>query len=430
MTAPYKIGIAGLGTVGASVVRILQEQSDDIFLKTGRQVEIVSVSARDKTADRDCDLSNITWCDDLLSDMAEDSSLDCIVELIGGEDGIAYDLVKKALGRGISVITANKALLAHHGKELATLAEKNNVHLRYEAAVAGAIPVVKALREGLSINNVQNVYGILNGTCNYILTEMEKTGRDFDDVLTEAQDKGYAEADPSFDIDGHDTGHKISLLSALAFSMFPAFEDIEIRGIRAITQTDISYASELGYRIKLLGAARFGSQGVEQSVEPCLVPLDRPIASVNDSMNAVYIQTNYADETLMVGRGAGGDETASAVIADIIDLMRAQGVPVFGRQADRLSEPQLANMNMRVISVYVRLVVEDKPGVFADIASQLSKFDLSIKSALQHSEITKGIVPVILVLRDVRVENLNGALQAIEKMKAVKETPFYMRIMD
>lgn len=430
MNPAYKIGIAGLGTVGASVVSILQQQSDEIAIKTGRAVEIVSVSARSKDMDRACDLSGIHWCDDLLVDMAEDASLDCIVELIGGSDGIAYDLVKKALSRGVSVVTANKALLAHHGYELAILADKNGAELRYEAAVAGAIPVIKALREGLSANTLETVYGIMNGTCNYILTEMERTGESFDDILSDAQAKGYAEADPSFDVDGDDTGHKLSLLAALSFAMPPNFDHIELRGIRPVTQTDISYAAELGYCIKLLGLAQSGEHGVEQSVEPCLIPKDLPIAAVDGSMNAVYMKTNYADETLMVGRGAGGFETASAVVADIIDLVRGQRLGVFGRPADKLIERKMADMDQRTVPMYLRLVVEDKSGVFAEVAGILAKFDISIKSAFQHSEITKGIVPLVLVLHEVKVKDLKQALEKISKIKAVKEEPFYMRIMD
>ena len=270
----------------------------------------------------------------------------------------------------------------------------------------------------------------MNGTCNYILTEMYKTGDSFDTILAEAQEKGYAEADPSFDIDGDDTGHKLALLSALSFAMPPNFDHMELRGIRPVTQTDISYAEELGYRIKLLGLAHAGEFGIEQSVEPCLVPEDRPIAAVDGSMNAVYIKTNYADETLMVGRGAGGFETASAVVADIIDLVRGQRLSMFGRPAEKLVEAKMAEMDALTMPIYLRLVVEDKPGVFAEVASVLAKFNISIKSAFQHSEITKGIVPLVLVLHDVKLVDLKKALSEFSKIKAVKDAPFYMRIMD
>lgn len=429
MSESLKIGVAGLGTVGASVVRILQKDGKMLADKTGRAVEIVSVAARDKNKDRGFDGTGLNWCDDVL-DMAEDRRLDVIIELVGGADGIAFDLVKKALENGISVITANKALMAHHGAELAALAEKHNVELRYEAAIAGAIPVVKAIREGLTANTISSVYGILNGTSNYILTEMRETGGSFDDILKVAQDKGYAEADPGFDIDGVDAGHKIALLAALAFDMAPDFEHIKIRGIRNITQTDIAYAEELGFRIKLLGVARQTALGIEQSVEPCLIAMDRPMAAIDGSLNAVYTESNYANETLIVGRGAGGDETASAVLSDLADILRGNRLPVFDVGASQLRDVRFADMEERCVPIYVRMIVEDKSGVLADLTSILRDLNISVKSALQHSEIKEGLVPMILTLHRAKASDLNEALNRIEKLESVKGTPFTMRIIE
>jgi len=429
MSDSLKIGVAGLGTVGASVVRILQTDGEMLANKAGRAVELVSVAARDKNKDRGFNGADLNWCDDVL-DMAEDSRLDVIIELIGGADGVALDLVKMALENGISVITANKAMMAHHGAELAELAERNDVELRYEAAIAGAIPVVKTIREGLAANTISSVYGILNGTSNYILTEMRETGADFNDILKIAQDKGYAEADPGFDIDGVDAGHKIALLSALAFDMAPNFERVEIRGIRNITQTDIAYAEELGFRIKLLGVARQTDLGIEQSVEPCLIATDRPMAAIEGSLNAVYTESNYANETLIVGRGAGGDETASAVMSDVADILRGNRLPVFGVGASQLRDVRFADMEERCVPIYVRMIVEDKSGVLADLTSILRDLNISVKSALQHSEIEQGIVPMILRLHRAKASDLTEALNRIEKLESVKETPFTMRIIE
>ncbi|HPF78544.1 MAG TPA: homoserine dehydrogenase, partial [Alphaproteobacteria bacterium] len=295
---PYRIGIAGLGTVGAGVVKVLQENADLVEQRAGRPVEIVSVTASNKNKDRGVDLSSYDWANSL-HDMASDPRLNAVIELIGGADGDAKKLVEEALTQGKDVVTANKALLAHHGYELAQLAEKNMATLAYEAAVAGGIPIIKSLREGLSANQIESLYGILNGTCNYILSEMRETGRDFDDVLQEAQQKGYAEADPTFDVDGIDAAHKLVLLGALAFGVKPDFSALDIQGIRHITSKDIKFADELGYRIKLLGMARRVGEKVMQSMEPCLVPLKSALGNVEGVFNAVLTEGNYVDKTMM-----------------------------------------------------------------------------------------------------------------------------------
>lgn len=428
MQNPLRIGVAGLGTVGASVVRILQNQKSDITQKSGRDIDVVAVSARNKSQDRDCDLDGLVWHDDARDLSNED--IDVLVEVIGGADGIAYDIVNSALENGVSVVSANKALIATHGGELAKIAEKNNVHLKYEAAVAGAIPVMKSIREGLAANDISSVYGILNGTCNYILTEMRETGEDFEKILKDAQDKGYAEADPSFDIDGIDTAHKTALLAAAAFNIAPDYNHIPVRGIRHITSTDICYAEDLGYKIKLLGVARKTDLGIEQSVEPCLVEADTPLAAVDGSLNAVYTESAFAHETLMVGRGAGGDPTASAVIADIVDIARNIYIPAFSVKMDTINATPMADMDERMVASYIRLIVEDSPGVLADISGILRDFGISIKSALQLTEIAKGIVPLILITHTTKTKALKDALKKIEKLRAVKEAPFTMRMIE
>lgn len=428
MRNPHRIGVAGLGTVGSSVVRILQSEISLFADRAGIDFEVVSVSARNQNQDRNCDLKGITWHTDAMNMLDDD--LDILVEVIGGANGIAYDLVKGALQKGISVVTANKALLAVHGAELAEIADAAEVHLKYEAAVAGAIPAIKSIREGLVANKISSVYGILNGTCNYILTEMRETGAGFDEILKDAQEQGYAEADPSFDIDGVDTAHKTALLAAAAFNMAPDFEHIPVRGIRHITQTDISYAEDLGYKIKLLGVARQTDLGVEQSVEPCLVDASTPLAAVDGSLNAVYTEGPYSHETLMVGRGAGGEPTASAVLSDVVDIARNNYVAPFGAPSGRLQNVSMADMGERRVISYIRLIVEDASGVLADIAGILRDHKISIKSALQLTEITKGIVPLIMITHETPTKALKNSLDQIEKLRAVKEPPFTMRIIE
>lgn len=320
MKKPFRIGIAGLGTVGTGVIKILQQNAKVVAARAGRPIEIVAVSARNKDHKRSVNLKKYQWAhkpEDLAA-----LKLDAVVEVIGGSDGPARRLVSGALKNKIHVVTANKALLAVHGFELATLAEKNDVSLRYEASVMGCVPIIKSIREGLAANNITAVYGILNGTCNYILTQMRETGRGFSDVLKEAQAKGYAEADPSFDVDGIDTGHKLAVLAALAFGMRPDFKNVETRGIRHLSAIDIDFASQLGYKIKLLGIAKMIGGRVMQIVEPCLVPAQSPMGMIEDVYNAAFVAGEYVETPLLTGRGAGEGPTASAIVADLIDLAR------------------------------------------------------------------------------------------------------------
>ncbi|MFN0042639.1 MAG: homoserine dehydrogenase, partial [Alphaproteobacteria bacterium] len=319
MAQALRIAMAGLGTVGAGTVRLLVENADILSRRCGRALALTAVSARDRGRDRGVDISGCRWFDDPVC-MAREAEADVIVELIGGSDGPAKATVEAAIAAKRHVVTANKALLAMHGAALARTAEDAGVTLAFEASVAGGIPIVKALREGLAANRISRVYGILNGTCNYILTTMRTTGRTFDDVLAEAQKLGYAEADPSFDIDGTDAAHKLAVLTALAFGCEPNFAGIHVEGIRHVTPLDIAYAAELGYRIKLLGHARMTEHGVEQRVHPCMVPLDAPIAHVEGVLNAVVATGNFVGDTVFEGRGAGAGPTASAVAADLVDI--------------------------------------------------------------------------------------------------------------
>src|SRR5688500_7201268 len=315
---PLRVGIAGLGTVGSGVVRLLAENAEILRLHCPRAIEVVAVSARDQAKDRGINLQDLRWTADPLA-LVDDPNIDVIAEMIGGADGVAKALVEKAIAKGKHVVTANKALLAHHGTELARAAERAGVALAYEAAVAGGIPAIKAMREGLAANRIEQVYGILNGTCNYILTQMRETGREFADVLAEAQKLGYAEADPGFDVDGVDAAHKLSILTSVAFGCEVDFAGIRISGIRNVSAMDIEYATELGYRIKLLGLSRLTERGIEQRVHACMVPQNALIAKVDGVYNAVVTNGNFVGQNVVIGRGAGQGPTASAVVSDLMD---------------------------------------------------------------------------------------------------------------
>ena len=427
MVEPLRIGIAGLGNVGAGVVKLLRRQSDLLTQRCGRDLEIAAVSARDRGRDRGIDLSHVPWCDDP-RELAGDRSVDVVVELIGGTNGVALEVVEAALTAGKSVVTANKAMMAVHGTRLARTAERNGAGLAYEAAVAGGIPVVKALREGLSGNRIERVYGILNGTCNYILTEMEESGREFDEVLLEAQALGYAEADPGFDVDGIDAAHKLSLLTSLAFGRPVEFDSVFIEGIRKIGAVDIDYASELGFRIKLLAIARATANGVEQRVHPCLVLKDTPIAHVQGVFNAVVAEGDFVDRTVYEGRGAGEGPTASAVVADIVDLARGNVLPAFGVPVESLSATPAAPMMDHRGAYYVRLMVFDKPGVMADVAAILRDESVSLESVLQRGQDPGEVVPVILTTHVTVEAGMRRALQKIGELEVVVEPPLMIRV--
>ena len=388
MGEALRVGIAGLGTVGASVVRVLADKAAELTRQCGRPVVVSAVSARDRARDRGVDLAGMAWFDDPVA-LAKSADIDVFVELIGGEEGPALASVKAALGAGRHVVTANKALLARHGLSLAEAAEKKGVLLNYEAAVAGGIPVIKTMREAMAGNTVSRVFGILNGTCNYILTRMEAEGIDFADVLKDAQRLGYAEADPTFDIEGHDTAHKLAILTSLAFGTRISPGDIYMEGISNITQADIRAAAELGYRIKLLGVAQRTDSGIEQRVHPTMVPTASVIAQVHGVTNAVAIETDILGEMLLSGPGAGGNATASAVIGDIADIAKSrpgfQHGPVFGRPVKELAPYRRARMRSHEGGYFIRLTVHDRTGVFAAIAKRMADNDISLESIVQHA---------------------------------------------
>lgn len=427
MSEALCIGVAGLGTIGSGTIRVLSENIEILSARAGRLIKVTAVSARDQKKDRGFNLSGLRWYKDAL-DLAADSEVDVVVELIGGSDGVARHLTTAALLAGKHVVTANKALIAQHGITLALAAEAAGVTLSYEAAVAGGIPIVKALREGLAANGIERLYGILNGTCNFILTEMAKSGRDFSDVLGEAQALGYAEIDPSFDIDGVDTAHKLAILASLAFGTEVDFDGVHVEGIRHISPIDIKFAKELGYGIKLLGVAARTSNGIEQRVHPCMVPTNAPINNVSGVSNGIAVTGDFVGTTIYEGPGAGAGPTASAVVADIMDIARGHRVPVFGVPADSLAPPETADMGLHRGPYYVRLMVVDKPGVFADIGTLLRDNNVSMESVLQRSRAPGEPVSVVMTLHESVEADVIRTLVAMSELGPVVEPPRMIRI--
>lgn len=434
MADALRIGIAGLGTVGASLVRILQQRRNELAISCGRAIEIVAVSARDRNKDRGVDLSGVEWFDNPL-DLASKATIDVFVELVGGAEGAAETSVRAALARGLHVVTANKALLAKHGVELAKLAEEKGALLNYEAAVAGGIPVIKAVRESLTGNTFSRVYGIMNGTCNYILTKMEKEGLSFAECLKEAQRLGYAEADPAFDIEGNDTAHKLAILTTLAFGSEIAADDIYLEGITNISIDDIHAAADLGYRIKLLGVAQRTDSGIEQRVHPTMVPLDSVIAQVDGVTNAVALESDILGELLMVGPGAGGNATASAVLGDIADIAKsrpgAQQVPVLGRPAHLLEPYRQAAMQSHEGGYFIRLTVLDRTGVFASVATRMAENGISLESIVQRSKapVVAGAPQTIILVTHATMEaSVRTAVNSIKGEGYLVGEPQVIRI--
>ncbi len=433
MNSPLRTGIAGLGTVGASVAILLQRQAAALLARTGRAVSVTAVSSRVRGKDRGVDLSACRWFDDPVA-LAQSPDIDLFVELIGGDEGPARLAVEAALKAGKHVVTANKALLARHGLALARLAESHGVALAFEAAVAGGIPVIKTLREGLAGNAIARVYGILNGTCNYILSRMEEEGLAFDVCLKEAQQLGYAEADPTFDIGGFDTAHKLAILTSLAFGTQIDAEAIHIEGIQSITLEDLKAADELGYRIKLLGVAQRTANGIEQRVHPTMVPKSSAIAQVMGVTNAVTIDGDAVHELTLIGPGAGGMATASSVVADIADIARGAVPAPFGRPAAMLEAAARIAMQRHEGGYYVRLSVVDKPGAAAAIATRMAQQQISLESIVQRRPPVKGAhlaggpVPVVLITYATSEATIRQALEAIVKDGYVAQPPQVIRI--
>ena len=421
------IGVAGLGTVGAGVLRLLHENAGLVSARAGREIRVTAVSARDRGRDRGVSVAGMRWHDDPVG-LADDEGVDVVVELMGGSDGAARTLVERALDAGKPVVTANKALLAVHGAQLAARAEAHGAALAFEAAVAGGIPVIKALREGLAGNRIDRVAGILNGTCNYILTVMREEGRGFAEVLADAQALGYAEADPSFDVDGIDAAHKLAILAALAFNRPVDFGAVHIEGIRGVSAVDIAFATELGYRIKLLGIARRTDAGIESRVHPCMVPQTAPIARVDGVFNAVVAEGDFVGRVMLEGRGAGAGPTASAVVADLVDIARGRATPVWGAADAALSNLPAVPMIAHVGCYYLRLMVVDRPGVIADVTAALRDAGVSLESMLQRGRAPGEAVPVVLVTHETSEAAMLAALRTIAALDAVVEPPALIRI--
>ena len=435
MNETLRIGVAGLGTVGSSLLQIIKENSNKANNQASPGLTVSSVCARDRSKDRGIQLEGLEWIDDPVK-LAQSDQIDVFVELIGGDSGIVEQAVRAALSSGKHVVTANKALLAKHGTSLAKISEQNHVSLNYEAAVAGGIPIIKTMRETLAGTSVSRIYGILNGTCNYILTRMERERLSFEDCLKDAQQLGYAEADPTFDIEGFDTSHKLAILTSLAFGTEIEFDSIFIEGISSITTADIEAASELGYRIKLLGVAQQTESGIEQRVHPTMVPLSSSIARIDGVLNAVAVDAKFLGEIMLVGPGAGGEATATAVLADIIDLAREIHIPTLGIPASQLIPYQRARMRTHEGGYYIRLSVFDRPGAFAKIASSMADQSISLESIVQRkqnqvsesNEIETELQSVILITHETTEKSVRDALNAIEAENVIVEKPQMIRI--
>jgi homoserine dehydrogenase len=431
MSNALRLGIAGLGTVGTGVLDIVAKHSDLLAARAGMPVKVEGVAARDKSKKRSHDLSAMAWFDNAL-DLAKSSNIDVFVELIGGDGDPAKSAVEAAIASGKHVVTANKALLAHHGTQLAKLAEAKGVALNFEASVAGGIPIIKALREGLIGNRVTKLFGIMNGTCNYILTKMADEGRTFADVLKEAQSLGYAEADPTFDIGGFDTAHKLAVLTSLAFGSEVNLKAIDIEGIEAITLDDIRNASDLGYKIKLLGVAVAHREGIEQRVHPTLVPKGSPVSDTDGVFNAVVVKGDFVGDLMLEGRGAGAHPTASAVISDIVDIARGNRRPAFGIPAIKLVPFKQAPTRAHEGGFYVALELRDKPGAVAAVASILANENISIESIVQRGkrgrDEARQTAAFILITHDTVEAAMRSAVTRIETDGYVASKPRLIRI--
>jgi homoserine dehydrogenase len=421
----WRVGVAGLGTVGGGLLQFLADRPT--FAPAGDAAVVTAVSARSKSRPRTVDISNLAWFDDPVA-LAGSPDIDIFVELVGGSDGPAKAAVETALKAGKPVVTANKALIAEHGSELAALAEANNVPLLFEAAVMGGVPAVKMMREALVGDDIVSVAGILNGTCNFILSEMEKTGRSFADVLREAQGLGYAEADPTMDVGGFDAGHKITILAALAFGCAPNFEAAEIEGISEVDLLDIKLAKDLGYRIKLVAGAAKSDDGVAVKVHPSLVPLDHPLAQAGGALNALFIEGKRIGRIFVQGPGAGAGPTAAAVAADIADVMTKAVRPVFQAPAGALTSFTAIDPARAVGKAYLRVMVKDQPGVIAAISETLAECGVSIDSFLQKPVDGAGGVPIVLVTHATPESKLLDAISRIEKLETVLERPRLLRV--
>ena len=427
MARTINIAIAGLGTVGAETYRIITEESDFLKARSSANFNVVAVSAKSKDKKRDVDLTGVEWIADC-RDIADIDNIDVVIELVGGSEGVAKELVEKAIINGKSVITANKALVATHGNNIGELVAKHDVMFGYEAAVAGGIPIIKTIREGLASNRLGKIYGILNGTCNYILSVMRETGQEFEDILADAQRLGYAEADPSFDVDGVDAAHKLAILSAIAFQTPINFSGVYVEGIRLISPIDIDFATELGYRIKLLGIGELLGNGLQQRVRPCLVPVNIPIAQVEDVFNAVAAEAEGLGTSLSYGRGAGAGPTSSAVLSDLLDFANNRRTSFLGTADSELVVRPIQELQKLSGSYYLRLQVYDRPGVLADLTAVFRDKGVSVEALLQRGRNPDGTVPVVLTTHETSEEAIQKSVAEFEKLENVVEKPCILPI--
>ena len=421
---PGKVGLLGLGTVGGGTVNVLQRNADEIARRAGRGIVVTHAAARDLNKPRICSTDGITVTSNP-KEVVEDPEVAIVVELIGG-DTLALELVMRAIENGKHVVTANKALIAKHGNEIFAAAQAKGVIVAFEAAVAGGIPIIKAIREGLAGNQIEWLAGIINGTGNFILTEMRDKGRDFDDVLKEAQDLGYAEADPEFDVEGIDAAHKLTILASIAFGIPLQFDKAFTEGITKITREDVTYAEELGYRIKHLGVTRRTDKGIELRVHPTLIPERRLIANVDGVMNAVLVKGDAVGPTLYYGAGAGDEPTASAVVADVVDVVRVltsdpeNRVPHLAFQPDSLSDLPILKMEDVETAYYLRMQVKDEAGVLADVTKILGDKDISIEAIIQKEpENDSAEASVIMLTHRVVEKKMNEAIKQIESLNTI-----------
>lgn len=425
MPAPLRLGLAGLGTVGIGVVQILQRQAALIAARAGREVQLVAVTARDRTKNRDADLSGYAW-EASAETLARRPDIDVFIEVMGGHEGPARAATEAAIAAGHDVVTANKALLAHHGHALALTAEAAGRAIRFEAAVAGGIPVIKALTEGLAGNGMRRVMGVMNGSCNYILTRMQSAGLSYDTVFEEARQLGYLEADPNLDVGGIDAGHKLSLLAAIAFGTRVAFDAVELEGIGAISIDDIRRAADMGYRIKLLGVAQMTGRGLEQRMTPCLVPADSPLGQLPGGTNMVVLEGDAVGQIVLRGPGAGAGPTASAVMADVIDLARGLRLPTFGQPAATLATPQSAAVATPA-AWYLRMTLVDRPGALARIATSLGEAGISIDRMRQYGH-DDAQAPVLIVTHKATRDDVAHALGLFAATGVLVGAPVALRI--
>jgi homoserine dehydrogenase len=425
MNSPLRLGIAGLGTVGTGVVKIIRQKANLLATRAGRPVVITAVSARSRDKDRGVNISDYAWEDDPVA-LACREDVDVFVELMGGSEGPAKAATEAAIAASKDVVTANKALLAHHGQELAEAAEAANCVIRFEAAVAGGIPVIKALTEGLAGNDISRVMGVMNGTCNYILTRMQSSGLPYDEIFEEANQLGYLEADPNLDVGGVDAGHKLALLASIAFGTRVNFAGVALQGIERITIEDINHAADMGFRIKLLGVCQMTGRGLEQRMSPCLVPASSPLGQLEGGTNMVVLEGDNVEQIVLRGPGAGMGPTASAVMGDVMDIARGFRLPVFGQPAAGLAPAKPARTTTPA-PYYLRIGLEDKPGALAKVTTVLGEVGISIDRMrqYQHDEAT---APVLIVTHKATSDALETALSEITKLDVVDGVPVALRI--